>query len=120
LFTGVEERDGEEGGTENEEGEDAVDAVEGSEVVEKDFDNNDAEEHERLPAEERGSAEKAESDESGSVTGPEDGDGEVLSERVVEGNIAATKIVPEFEAESENGEEIGGDGKRSDFGVHGF
>lgn len=55
-FALVKEGDGEEHGAKNEEGEDAVGAGEEGEVVEKDFNDDDAEKDEGLPAEQRGMA----------------------------------------------------------------
>lgn len=114
-FALVEEGDGEEGGAEDEEGKDAVDAVEEGEVVEEDFNGDDAQEDEGLPAEERPLTLHAEDEEESGVDGPEDGDGEMLSERV--GDVArAAEEVPELEAEGEERKEVDGDGKESDFG----
>lgn len=70
----VEEGDREEGGAEDEEGKDAIRAVEEGEVVEENFGDDNTEENEGLPAEERPLAEDAEEEKNAGVDGPKDRD----------------------------------------------
>src|SRR4029077_10134550 len=104
-FALVEEGDDEQNHTEDGERNDAVEAIEIRAVVQKDFADNQAKEDEGLPTQQGRFLFDAQSDERGSIGGPEEREREVLGKTGIntEAGVRA-EMVPELEGEGEQRE----------------
>src|SRR5258708_16884981 len=100
-FSGVNERDSQQHGAQQKEGKDAIDAFEEGKVVNKDFANHQAEEHQALPAQQGGFGLHATDQESRGVGGPQNGKGKMLCERGIESGAGFSKKIPEFQRQGD-------------------
>src|SRR5258707_14783326 len=100
-FSGVNEGDCQQYGAQYKEGKDAIDAFEEGKVVNKNFANHQAEEHQALPAQQGGFGLHAADQESCGVGGPQNGKGKMLCERGVESGAGFSKKIPEFQRQGD-------------------
>src|SRR5260370_16519785 len=108
----ITERNGEQNKAENEERDDAVEAFEKRAVIDEDFDDDQAERHERLPAQQYGFSFDSKSDQSGSVGGPKKRKREVLGEAGVNTQASArAEVIPQFKREGDQREYVDGNGE---------
>lgn len=119
-FALIEEGNGEEGGAEDEERENAIGAIEEGEVVQEDFHDDDAEKDESLPAKQRPLALRAEDEEKRRVDGPEDGNREMLSEGIARVVWTGAEEIPKLLAKGEKSEKVDCDGEEGGLGAVGF
>src|SRR5882724_4210691 len=111
----VEKGDDHQHGAENEERQNAVSAIEGRKVEEKNFEHDQAKECERLPAEQRRFLLDADENQNGRVNRPQHGEREVTREVGVDSSYHLSEVIPKFQRKSDEREYVNQNGKNAEF-----